>query len=47
MYRRLIHNPNYYNMQEVSEEGISTFLSELIEKNVEYLENVKCLEVEN
>ena len=34
-------------MQEVSEEGISTFLSELIEKNVEYLENVKCLEVEN
>lgn len=46
MYRRLTQNPNYYNMQEVSEEGISTYLSELIENTVEYLEGVKCIEVE-
>jgi hypothetical protein len=26
-YRRLVQNPNYYNMQEVSEEGICTYLS--------------------
>ena len=37
MYRRLTQNPNYYNMHEASEEGISSYLSELIENTVDYL----------
>lgn len=42
-YRRLMQNPNYYNMQEVSEEGVSTYLSELIENTIEYMEGIKCV----
>ena len=44
-YRRIVQNPNYYNLQEVSEESISAYLSELIENSVEYLENIKCIDV--
>ena len=46
MYRRLTKNPNYYNLQEVSAEGISAYLSELVEGTIEYLEGIKCVEVE-
>lgn len=37
LYRRLTQNPNYYNLQEVSEIAINDYLSELIENAIEYL----------
>lgn len=46
MYRRLTQNPNYYNLQEASEIGINDYLSEIIENTVEYLESIKCIEVQ-
>jgi len=31
MYRRLINNPNFYNMDEANEQSISLYLSDLID----------------
>ena len=45
MYRRLTQNPNYYNLQEATELGLNDFLSELIENTVEFLQNIKCIEI--
>ena len=44
MYRRLISNPNFYNLDQVEEEVISSYLSELIDETVEYLATIKCIE---
>ena len=45
MYRRLLCNPNFYNMDEAkSEENISLYLSDLIDETVEYLNHIKCIE---
>ena len=46
MYRRLINNPNFYNLEEVKEESISAYLSELIDETVDYLTQIKCIENE-
>ncbi|KAI8532460.1 hypothetical protein RHMOL_Rhmol11G0215900 [Rhododendron molle] len=47
MYRRLTHNPNYYNLQGVSHRHLSDHLSELVENTVNDLEASKCVAVEN
>lgn len=44
LYRRLACNPNYYNMDDLSEEGMSYYLSEMVENTLEYLEGIKCIE---
>lgn len=46
-YRRLRNNPNYYNLQDVEDDGVSAHLSELIENTLEYMERVNCIEIEN
>ncbi len=37
IYRRLMNNPNFYNMNEATEDSISLVLSDLIDETVEYL----------
>jgi pre-mRNA-splicing helicase BRR2 len=44
MYRRLVQNPNYYNLNGKSGQHINDHLSELIEKTVEDLVKSKCIE---
>ncbi len=45
-YKRLVQNPNYYNLQGVSHRHISDQLSDLIEAVVSDLAESKCLAVE-
>lgn len=47
LYRRLTQNPNYYNLQGVSHQHLSDYLSELIESVLGNLEASKCIAVEN
>jgi pre-mRNA-splicing helicase BRR2 len=44
MYRRLVNNPNFYNMDDTSEQSISLYLSDLIDETAEYLTSIKCIE---
>lgn len=46
MYRRLTQNPNYYNLQGVSQRHLSDHLSELVENTLSDLESSKCVSVE-
>ena len=46
-YRRLTQNPNYYNLQGVSNRHLSDHLSELVENIVNDLEESKCIVVED
>jgi len=46
-YRRLVKNPNYYNLQGTSNAQLSDHLSEVIEQTVTDLEESKCLAVED
>ncbi|KAF5776704.1 putative RNA helicase [Helianthus annuus] len=43
MYRRLTHNPNYYNLQGASQRHIQEHLSELVENTLNDLESSKCV----
>ena len=45
-YRRLLQNPNYYNLLGVTHRHLSDHLSELIETTIGDLEESKCLAVE-
>lgn len=47
LYRRLIKNPNYYNLQGVSGVHINDHLSELVENTIEELTKSNCITVEN
>lgn len=47
MYRRLMKNPNYYNMTGTSHRHVSDFLSELVEGTVADLEQSKVIAVED
>lgn len=47
MYRRLTQNPNYYNLQGVSNRHLSDHLSELVENTLSDLETSKCLSIAN
>ena len=44
MYRRLVENPNYYNLNGKSGQHINDHLSELIENTVKDLVDSKCIE---
>jgi len=44
MYRRLVQNPNYYNLNGKSGEAINDHLSELIENTISKLVESKCIE---
>lgn len=46
MYRRLLHNPNYYNLDGVSHRHLSDYLSELVESTLADLVESKCVVVE-
>ncbi|XP_010425675.1 PREDICTED: DExH-box ATP-dependent RNA helicase DExH12-like isoform X2 [Camelina sativa] len=47
MYRRLLQNPNYYNLQGVSHKHLSDHLTELVENTLSDLEASKCIEIED
>ena len=46
-YRRLAHNPNYYNLQGVTHRHLSDHLSELVENVVNDLEESRAVAVES
>lgn len=46
MYHRLSQNPNYYNLQEISQEALNTYICDLVEKCVDDLVRIKCITVE-
>nr|WJH19483.1 U5-200K [Euglena gracilis] len=46
LYRRLKQNPNYYNLQGVTHNHLSDYLSELVEVTINALEASKCITVE-
>ncbi|KAG7890659.1 hypothetical protein KL936_001943 [Ogataea polymorpha] len=43
LYRRAHHNPTYYGITDNSTEGISKFLSDLIDNSIENLKESKCV----
>lgn len=45
-YRRLLANPSYYGLTDTSHEGLSAFLSELVETTLKELADAKIIEVE-
>ncbi|OAF66385.1 hypothetical protein A3Q56_05891 [Intoshia linei] len=47
LYRRISHNPNYYNLQGITHRHISDYLSELVEQTVSDLEQSKCIGLDN
>lgn len=46
-YRRLVQNPNYYNLRGTSHRHLSDHLSELAEGTLKDLEQAKCISIEN
>ncbi|XP_023618051.1 activating signal cointegrator 1 complex subunit 3 isoform X3 [Myotis lucifugus] len=44
-FRRLIMNPSYYNLSDVSHDSVNKFLSFLIEKSLVELERSYCIEI--
>ena len=46
LYRRLLQNPNYYNMAGATHQHLSDHLSALVEDTVTDLEESKCIAVE-
>ncbi|KAM0788324.1 hypothetical protein ACM66B_001467 [Microbotryomycetes sp. NB124-2] len=47
MYRRLVANPNYYNMQGTTHRHLSDHLSELVESTLNDLRNSKAITIED
>ncbi|XP_050375603.1 DExH-box ATP-dependent RNA helicase DExH12-like [Argentina anserina] len=47
LYRRLTQNPNYYNLQGVTQRHLSDYLSELVENTLSDLETSKCIAIED
>ena len=47
IYRRLVRNPNYYNLDGRSNQHLSDHLSDLVESTVDDLSESKCLEVKD
>lgn len=43
LYRRAHHNPTYYGIEDLSQEGISSYLSGLVDKVIDNLVESKCL----
>ncbi|XP_028326089.1 activating signal cointegrator 1 complex subunit 3 isoform X2 [Gouania willdenowi] len=44
-FRRLVMNPSYYNLEDVSHKSINKFLSSLVEKSLRELECSYCMEI--
>ncbi|XP_019848948.1 PREDICTED: U5 small nuclear ribonucleoprotein 200 kDa helicase-like [Amphimedon queenslandica] len=47
LYRRMIQNPNYYNLQGVTHRHLSDHLSELVESTLSDLEQSKCIAIDD
>lgn len=47
MYRRLLQNPNYYDLQGKSKDHISDYLSELIERTLSDLSKANCVIIDS
>lgn len=45
-YRRLLANPSFYGLTDVSHEGLSTFLSELVENTLKELTEAKIIDLD-
>lgn len=45
-YRRLLANPSYYGLNDVSHEGLSTHLSELVENTLKELTEAKIIDLD-
>lgn len=45
LFRRLIINPTYYDLENIDHNSINTFLSNLVEKAVNDLESSSCVDV--
>lgn len=45
-YRRLLANPSFYGLSDVSHEGLSTFLSELVENTLKELSDAKIIDLD-
>ncbi|CAI7657836.1 unnamed protein product [Penicillium manginii] len=45
-YRRLLANPSFYGLADVSHEGLSTFLSELVENTLKELSEAKIIDLD-
>lgn len=43
LYRRAHHNPTYYGIEDITQEGISLYLSKLVDKVINNLVDSKCL----
>lgn len=45
-YRRLLANPSYYGLNDISHEGLSTHLSELVENTLKELSEAKIIDLD-
>ena len=45
-YRRLLANPSYYGLNDISHEGLSTHLSELVENTLKELSDAKLIDLD-
>ena len=45
-YRRLLANPNFYGLSDVSHDGLSAFLSELVENTLKELSEAKIIDLD-
>lgn len=45
-YRRLLANPSFYGLTDISHEGLSTFLSELVENTLKELTEAKIIDLD-
>ncbi|PPQ70945.1 hypothetical protein CVT26_014249 [Gymnopilus dilepis] len=46
-YKRMLENPNYYNLHNTSHQHVSDHLSELVESTLNDLVNSKCITIED
>ncbi|KAF8707564.1 Sec63 protein, partial [Rhizoctonia solani] len=46
-YRRMMQNPNYYNLNNLGHEHLSDYLSELVENTLSELANSNCIAIED
>ncbi|KAJ3514868.1 hypothetical protein NLJ89_g2119 [Agrocybe chaxingu] len=46
-YKRMLENPNYYNLHNTSHQHVSDHLSELVETTLNDLVNSKCISIED
>ncbi|TMS11145.1 Activating signal cointegrator 1 complex subunit 3, partial [Larimichthys crocea] len=44
-FRRLVMNPSYYNLEDISHESINKFLSNLVERSLRDLECSYCIDI--